>query len=209
MGCCFIVKHSILLACLSLILKNTFDYLDGLLARTLNKTSITGRYLDSLSDFLVNGGLVLSICLVTNTHIVYGFITLFLIHIQCSLFNYYYVIKRVNFGTESTVSLDESNTLSNTSSSGFFIHFLHTSYLLVYYWQDKIVHWFDPTAKDSPYIPNWFMSYSSLLCFGSHLFVIMCCLVFNRLDVAFFIINGGLSLIAISCVMIRQSRLCK
>ena len=58
-----------IVAAVLLVLKSIIDAADGELARLQNRPSYIGRYLDSVSDILINLCLILSIGYLTNTPI--------------------------------------------------------------------------------------------------------------------------------------------
>ena len=90
----FIYQEQYLLATFFLVLKSILDAADGELARIKNTPSYTGRYLDSVSDIILNALIFAAIFTITKTP-VWIAITAFLgLQLQGTLYNYYYVILR-------------------------------------------------------------------------------------------------------------------
>lgn len=99
----FILQGYYLAAGLFLILKSVLDAADGELSRVKNTPSYTGRYLDSISDIILNFLIITAVGHKANTIFFYSFLAFLGIQFQGTLYNYYYVILRNNsFGGDST-----------------------------------------------------------------------------------------------------------
>ena len=98
----FIYKEWFVIATIFLVLKSILDAADGELARVKNTPSYTGRYLDSVSDIILNLFLLTLIGITNNDH--WWWITLAFIGLQLqgTLYNYYYVILRNIHGGDTT-----------------------------------------------------------------------------------------------------------
>ena len=93
-----------------LILKSILDAADGELARIKNTPSYTGRYLDSVSDIILNLLIILSIWHVTDLSIIYTSIAFISLQLQGTLYNYYYVILRNKHQGDTTSRIFENTT---------------------------------------------------------------------------------------------------
>lgn len=134
---------NIYLAAIFLQIKNILDAVDGALARSRNQPTKTGRFLDSILDFGVNffvyWGIFFAYYGKAFTSLWISLICLLFAHLQCSYYNYAYLIYR---------SLTKGNTTSTLKEENFFCYpyenkkialFLQKIYLIIYGWQDKIM----------------------------------------------------------------------
>ena len=87
-----ILNHNYLATAFFLILKSILDAADGELARIKNQPSYTGRYLDSVSDIILNLMILITIWYVTDGSITYTILAFIGLQLQGTLYNYYYVI---------------------------------------------------------------------------------------------------------------------
>ena len=92
------------IAAVLLILKSIIDAADGELARLKKTPSYTGRFLDSVSDIILNFIIIITLYKLTETHIIYAFLAFFGMQLQGTLYNYYYVILRHRTGGADTTS---------------------------------------------------------------------------------------------------------
>ena len=97
-----IIQGYFWLAAFFLILKSILDAADGELARVKQKPSYTGRYLDSVSDIILNASFFISIWYITNTTIWICLLAFIGLQLQGTLYNYYYVILRNKFDGDTT-----------------------------------------------------------------------------------------------------------
>jgi len=93
-----------------IIFKSILDAADGELARVKETPSYTGRFLDSVSDIILNFIIFLTIWKITDIHILYMFLSFFGIQLQGTLYNYYYVILRNKFNGDTTSRVFENST---------------------------------------------------------------------------------------------------
>ena len=90
------------LAAFFLVLKSILDAADGELARVKETPSYTGRYFDSVSDFILNFFLLASISYITQGSFLWLLIAFFSMQLQGTLYNYYYVILRNTLDGDKT-----------------------------------------------------------------------------------------------------------
>lgn len=156
-----------------LVLKSVLDAADGELARVKNMPTYTGRYLDSIADFILNLLFFITIAYITNANIVYTFIAFFCIQLQGTLYNYYYVILRNKFDGDTTSRVFENQkpiALSGEKQQtvdGFF-----KLYRILYSKFDRLIYLLDPKAVQSKLFPNWFMTAVSIFGLGFQLLII-------------------------------------
>ncbi|MFN5417277.1 MAG: CDP-alcohol phosphatidyltransferase family protein [Flavobacteriia bacterium] len=180
----FIFSHQYILAAVFLILKSIIDASDGELARLKNRPSYTGRYLDSVFDIILNAILVFAICFVSKTPYYIGFIAFFLLQLQGTLYNYYYVILRtISVGGDGTSKIFEYKTpKALVGEKQRHVNFLFQVYLILYGLFDKIIHLMDSKAYQSKNFPNWFMTFVSLFGLGFQLLVMALLLTLNHIE---------------------------
>ena len=143
---------------LFLYLKIFLDNVDGNLARVRGETSRLGRFLDSLTDFMVGFlvYLVLTLRLVdeTNNSLYWylGGLAFLSCLMQCSYFVYYLVKYTAISGTYLYNRVDEDiteeeNEAYDRGDLSMLVYFLHRAHILLYGWQDKTIEWFDRLSK--------------------------------------------------------------
>ena len=174
-----ILKSQLIYASVFLMLKNIFDAVDGQLARMTNKTTRMGRFLDSISDFVVNFFIFLSmfVLLVQQDKLVsqslfVSIVALIGLTFRVSYFVYYQVrylhilnSYKLNKQIESLNQIDYKQDHR--------LYFVQKIYILIYGWQDNIIHSFDSYLKEKYKLhsveENEYYSNASLLRFGSFL----------------------------------------
>jgi len=187
-----ILQNQYLLASFFIILKSIIDAADGELARIKNTPSYVGRYLDSVSDIILNFLFFLSICYVSKTSFWMTILAFFCVQLQGTLYNYYYVIlrnKSIGGDTTSKVFEDKSpRALPGESQKSVDILFL--MYTIVYGVFDKIIHALDSDAFRVQTFPNWFMTFVSIYGLGFQLLIIAVMLPLNLIEyiIPFFIV---------------------
>jgi phosphatidylglycerophosphate synthase len=211
---------------LFLYLKIFLDNVDGNLARVRGETSRLGRFLDSLTDFMVSFlvYLVLTLRLVgeTNNSLYWylgGFAFLSCL-IQCSYFVYYLVKYTAISGTYLCNRVDEDITEEDNEAYGrgdltILVYFLHRTHILLYGWQDKTIEWFDRLSKrlGSKKNPK---KLSEKDWYGDKVFLTLIsplCLCTNNMLLVFFSLAGKIELglwfvvmVGNSCLLILQIR---
>ena len=163
-----------------LILKSILDAADGELARVKKTPSYTGRFLDSISDIILNFIILFTIGHLTNTHLGITFLAFFGIQLQGTLYNYYYVILRNRFEGDTTSRIFEDKTptaLPGEKQKNVTILFF--IYKALYGIFDEIIYALDKNAPEGKPFPNWLMTLISTFGLGFQLLIISALLVFN------------------------------
>lgn len=188
--CCILADY-LWAAAFFLILKSILDAADGELARLKNTPSYTGRYLDSVSDIILNLLIFLALWYTTEVYFIYTFLAFLGIQLQGTLYNYYYVILRNNLNGDTTSRVFEHNTptaLEGETQEN--VNLLFSLYKFFYSAFDKAIHLLDPNAYKSKRFPNLFMSALSIFGLGFQLLIISVLLVLGYKDaiIPFFIV---------------------
>lgn len=172
----------LVVAALLLPVKSFLDAADGSLARARNRPSQVGRFLDSFCDFFVNLALFLAIAHYTGQSAGYALLALVLASIQGSVYNYYYVIKRHTEDGDITSMVDQRIAPEPYPwDNPALLTFLHRAYLVLYWWQDRLVYLLDPKAiHHGNKIGDGFLTLISVLGLGFQLLMI-CFLVLGQL----------------------------
>ena len=187
-----ILQNQYFLASFFIILKSIIDAADGELARIKNTPSYVGRYLDSVSDIILNFLFFTAICYVSKTSFWMTILAFFCIQLQGTLYNYYYVIlrnKSVGGDTTSKIFEDKSpRALPGESQKS--VDILFGIYTIVYGVFDKIIHVMDSDAYKVKTFPNWFMTFVSIYGLGFQLLIIAVMLPLNLIEyiIPFFIV---------------------
>jgi len=177
-----------------LFYKNVLDKVDGSLARAKNIASRRGRFYDSISDFIVSLSLFTMIgfklYLVYQSYWVWVICCTALITsmLQCSFFIYYEIAFIKQSGKKTINRFRESITDDDLQNEDKFTILLQRIFQVIYGWQDYLFYKIDLfflaglekkfTLADKGDIINiWyrdkpFLSISSLLCIGTHMFLI-------------------------------------
>ncbi len=173
-----IVHEYYWLAAFFLIFKSILDAADGELARIQNKPSYTGRYLDSVSDLILNALFFIAIWYITNAPIWIGLVAFLGLQLQGTLYNYYYVILRNKFDGDTTSRVFEIK--APTALKGEkqqHVNFLFGMYKLLYGAFDKTIYTLDNNADKGKALPNWLMTSVSTLGLGFQLLIIATMLI--------------------------------
>ncbi|MFT4575477.1 MAG: hypothetical protein ACI9SJ_002098 [Flavobacteriaceae bacterium] len=186
---CMLFNH-LWFAAFFLILKSILDAADGELARLKNTPSYTGRYLDSVSDIILNLLVFMALWYTTDAHFIYTFIAFLGIQLQGTLYNYYYVILRNNLNGDTTSRVFEHDIpIALKGETQESVNVLFALYKFFYGTFDKVIHRLDPSAYKSKLFPNLFMSAISIFGLGFQLLIISAMLVLGYKDaiISFFI----------------------
>lgn len=191
-------------AFLFLLLKSILDAADGELARVKNTPSHTGRYLDSISDIIINLILFLAIWYITDESIVLTAISFVCLQLQGTLYNYYYVILRNRHNGDTTSRIFENkspNALKGESQKT--VNFMFRIYSFCYGIFDSIIYSLDKNAAKGTQFPKWFMTAVSSFGLGFQLLLIglMLTLGWQHYIIPFFI---GYSVMIFIFILIRQ-----
>jgi phosphatidylglycerophosphate synthase len=159
------------LAAFLLILKSGIDAADGELARLKKTPSYSGRYLDSIFDFLLNFIFLAAIAHITNAGIGLFSMAFFGMQLQGTLYNYYYVILRNrSVGGDATSKIFENKTpRALPGERQKTVNILFKIYLLFYGIFDRIIYFLDADAYKVKKFPNWFMTLLSVYGLGFQL----------------------------------------
>jgi phosphatidylglycerophosphate synthase len=200
----FIDKYLILAAILILV-KSMLDAADGEIARQRNEPSMVGRYLDSIFDFVVNFFLFLSIALVFNQSIWIMLVALLFFQLQGSIFNYYYLVKRYQADGDKTSRIFESEEPKPfTRDNPVLLKFLHKFYLIIYGWQDSLIHKLDRNVIYGKELPAWFLTLVSILGLGFQLLIIAIFLLLNIHQYTFVFFILPYTFLTILLILIRK-----
>ena len=166
------------LAALFLIIKSILDAADGELARVKQKPSYTGRYLDSVSDIILNALFFMSIWYITNTTIWICLVAFIGLQLQGTLYNYYYVILRNKFDGDTTSRVFENKTpIALDGEMQKHVNILFGLYKLFYGAFDKTIYALDSNADKGKVLPNWLMTSVSTFGLGFQLLIIATMLI--------------------------------
>jgi len=156
-----------------LILKSILDAADGELARIKETPSYTGRYLDSISDLLLNALIIGVIALLTQTSIWYAILAFLCIQLQGTLYNYYYVILRTKLSGDTTSRIIEKGIPEALpGESQRTVTILYKVYRVLYGGFDQFIYTCDPKARHGAIMDNWFMTVLSTFGLGFQLLLI-------------------------------------
>jgi phosphatidylglycerophosphate synthase len=187
----FIYQEQYLLATFFLVLKSILDAADGELARIKNTPSYVGRYLDSVSDILLNLSIILLIGITNKDHslvILFAFISL---QLQGTLYNYYYVILRnIHAGDTTSRIIENTYPVAFPSEKQAHVNVLFAMYKFCYGVFDYLIYQLDSSAKDARNFPNWFMTAVSLYGLGFQLLMIGVLLVLGLKSILLPILIG-------------------
>jgi CDP-diacylglycerol--serine O-phosphatidyltransferase len=184
-----------------LILKSILDAADGELARIKETPSYTGRFLDSVSDIILNFIIFITIWVLTDTSLFLTFLAFFGIQLQGTLYNYYYVILRNRFDGDTTSRVFEDKTpIALPGEKQKNVNILFFLYKAFYGVFDKIIYALDKNASKGKTLPNWLMSLISTFGLGFQLLLISILLVLNlkEIIIPFFIGYSGLIFVFIA-----------
>lgn len=168
------LKGYYILAGFLLLLKSGIDAADGELARLKKTPSYSGRYLDSVFDFVLNFLFLGTITYLTQSSYLLLLLAFFGMQLQGTLYNYYYVILRNrSVGGDSTSKIFEKKTpKALPGESQQTVNVLFIIYLIFYGVFDKIIYFLDADAYRVKHFPNWFMTVLSIYGLGFQLLLI-------------------------------------
>lgn len=172
-----------ILAGFLLILKSGIDAADGELARLKKTPSYSGRYLDSIFDFILNFLFLTTITYISGASVGLFLVAFFGLQLQGTLYNYYYVILRnKSVGGDSTSKIFEYKTpKALPGERQELVDFLFKIYQLFYGIFDKIIYFLDADAYKVKGFPNWFMTLLSVYGLGFQLLLMAVLLATNHM----------------------------
>jgi hypothetical protein len=190
-----IAKEYYVSAAFFLIFKSILDAADGELARVKKTPSYTGRYLDSVSDIILNLIIFITLWQVTEINLALALLAFFGIQLQGTLYNYYYVILRNHFNGDTTSRIFEDKTptaLPGEKQQN--VNILFFLYKLFYGIFDKIIYALDKKASHGKPFPNWLMTLISTFGLGFQLLLISFLLIvgYKSFIIPFFIAYSSL-----------------
>ena len=179
-----IIQGYYIVAGIFLILKSVIDAVDGELARIKKTPSYTGRYLDSVFDYILNFLLLMAIWSVTGQPFWLVVLAFLALQLQGTLYNYYYVILRHQSATgDKTSQIFETKTPSALpGESQKSVNILFAIYKLFYSIFDKLIYWLDRNAHISKPFSKWFMTAVSIYGLGFQLLIIAVMLAANLIE---------------------------
>ncbi|MCB9257800.1 MAG: CDP-alcohol phosphatidyltransferase family protein [Ignavibacteriales bacterium] len=199
------VRQFMIYAAILILVKSLLDAADGEIARQRNQLSMVGRYLDSIFDFIVNVALILSIAHGLDSNLIIVSSTIILFHLQGSIFNYYYLIKRYQVNGDQTSRIFERDEpLPYERDNPKVLKILHKLYLIIYAWQDYIIFKLDKKAIETKELPGWFLSLVSLLGLGFQLLIISVFIFLNIYENTLFWFLIPHTILAILIILIRK-----
>lgn len=184
----FVISALIAIACIFLdyyyaaafflILKSILDAADGELARVKETPSYTGRFLDSVSDIIINFIIFVTLWIITDTSIWLTVIAFLGLQLQGTLYNYYYVILRNKLNGDTTSRIFEINTpIALEGEKQKHVNFLFKLYKILYGGFDKTIYFLDRKAPEGTIPPNLLMTAVSTFGLGFQLLLISIFLV--------------------------------
>jgi len=172
-----------------LVVKSILDAADGELARIKNTPSYTGRFLDSISDILLNLLLFMMIVWVSNTHIILGIAAFLCMQLQGTLYNYYYTILRSQMDGDTTSRIFENEIpTAFPGEQQKHVTFMYIFYRILYGGFDRLIYTLDFSASTGRPLPNWFMTVLSIFGLGFQLLLISVLLIAGLKDYVVIII---------------------
>lgn len=161
-----------------LVLKSILDAADGELARLKNTPSYTGRYLDSVSDIILNLMIFSVIVLISDTNIFLGITAFLCMQLQGTLYNYYYAILKSQKQGDTTSRIFENKIpKAYPGERQSHVSFMYRLYTFLYGGFDKLIYKLDLSAPTGKSIPNWLMTFLSVYGLGFQLLLISLLLI--------------------------------
>ena len=199
-----IIKGYYWAAAFFLIFKSILDAADGELARIKETPSYTGRFLDSISDIILNFIIFITLWQLTEVGIWWALLAFFGIQLQGTLYNYYYVILRNRFDGDTTSRVFENATpIALPGEKQKNVTVLFYIYKALYGVFDEIIYALDRNASKGKPFPNWLMTLISTFGLGFQLLIISVLLVLElkTFIIPFFI---GYSVLIFVFILIRK-----
>jgi phosphatidylglycerophosphate synthase len=197
------VKLYAVIGALLLFYKNVLDKVDGSLARAKGLDSRRGRFYDSISDFIVTlaSFTAISYSLYHQYNsvyaIVFGYTAMIFSMLQCSYFIFYQVSFIKSTGKDTVNRVLENVTEEDKLKQDKWTTFLQRIFMLIYGWQDRLFYFIDNKLtygfKDNDeklrswYQNKTFLTISSSLSIGTHIFLICISAIIGRFDYYIFV----------------------
>lgn len=193
-----------------LVLKSVIDAADGEMARARNRPSYTGRYADSILDFILNGCILAAIGIPLGYSLGLIGLTWLCFQLHGTVYNYHYVMRRHHGQGDTTSRIIERQTPPAYSyENARVVWALHKLYLLVYGWQDLMVYGLDRylMRTHDQLASNAWMTAISVCGLGAQLFVIAVCVVTQQFKWVIPIVLIGYNAWVLVLIVIRSLRL--
>jgi len=178
-------------------LKDLLDSADGQLARAKAQYSRRGRFLDSIGDFVADGAIFAGIgyALFANTGDPSVWIWSFLGFLGITLRVSHHVFYQTSYlhleGAYEKNRITEELKPEDLKEDRL-TRVLQSVFQVLYGWQDRLMKRLDEACRsgrsDREFLERWYsdrlaLRLSGLVGFGTELFILMACSVFNKLDV--------------------------
>jgi len=141
-----------------------------------------------------------------------GIFSWFSLFLQCSYFNFYNLmysrsLNRTNFNS----NIDEKQAAEDTACENIFVRILRLKYNFLYGWQDRMIESLDKLElaslqnypgfdRDKWYRHKTFLTLNSALCFGTHIFIFIVCMIFGNPALALLIISVIFNIYVLSVI---------
>lgn len=204
-----ILNSNYLLAAILLPIKSCIDAADGEMARAKNRPSYVGRYMDSISDILLNFGLFLAIGHITHTSIIITLSAWLTMQLQGTFYNYLYVIRRHQFSGDTTSKIEEDHCPIPTPYDNVLaLKLLFFMYTILYRWQDKLIIFLCPKRLKNIVLPSHLMTGMTVNGLGFQLLVMSLLLVLSPkvIFLYFFIMTLTLVIFILSTNYLSKKR---
>lgn len=174
----FMLNGWYLTAGVFLVLKSVLDAADGELARIKNTPSYTGRFLDSISDIVLNLLIFIVIVWISDTHPTLGVLAFLCMQLQGTLYNFYYTILRFQMEGDVTSRIFENEIpIAFPGEKQSHVTFMYKLSRSFYGGFDALIYTLDSSAAKGKVIPNWFMTALSIFGLGFQLLLISVLLI--------------------------------
>jgi len=168
------------LAAFFLVLKSILDAADGELSRLKNTPSYVGRYYDSIADLILNFLFLLSFWYIGEQSFLFMLLAFFLIQMQGTVYNFYYVILRNSVNGDSTSRVFEDKApIALKGEKQSTVNSFYKIYDILYIIFDKCMYLMDNKASQCKPFPKWFMTIVSFFGLGFQLLIMAVMLVFR------------------------------
>jgi len=220
---------ALMLSAILVHLKDVFDACDGSLARLTGTGHRIGRFLDTIGDGVVFTSLIVAVAWsavdsgrpVTGT-LIWAAAAWLSLFIQCSYFNFYHlqythVVGANSLSRTDEWSAEEAGDEIQSRAGRHLLAILQAVYRSWFGWQDRLMHRIDRLSlhaarKDNAdcgrddgrwYRARGFLVANSVLCYGTHAFVLIVCLLVGPSAWFFPAVAIGMNLYFVAILMSR------
>jgi len=170
-------------AAVLLVAKNILDAADGEMARARQRPMQTGRYLDSIFDFIINLALFVVLFFVTGAPAWLLVVSFLGLEFQGTIFNYYYLVQRKICSGDATSKINEFQRAGAFEyENERLVNVLHRIYLACYGLFDGVMLRLEESAIGAQPLPNWFMLLVSSMGLGFQILLMALFLLFGRVE---------------------------